>query len=281
MGAEVTVKRTVSAVIMLGLFFASVLAEPILWLFPLLVLGFGCLCLYELGQLIALRTERFPFLLCDAFLVLLLVDGYWAGLRHGFHVLTLCLLALLAWRVLLSDAKGVAPQIGAAFLATAYIGLPMAMAVAMVQLRDGDGNRIGQYHLIFQIAVLFGGDTAAYFVGRNWGKRPFFPRLSPKKTLEGAVASVVVSVLLALVLTCAVPGLRECYGWVHGLALGLLLGVAAPLGDLAESLFKRDVGRKDSGNLLQGHGGFLDVFDSLLFGIPVQYCYIQLVLENL
>lgn len=279
MSAKATWKRTLLAGAMLGPFVLSAFVQPLRPLFPLFVILFGGLCLYELGKLIALRTKHFPFLLSFVFVVGLVADGYYRNLADGLLILTGFVVAALTWRVLLSKSHNIAPYVGSALLATAYVGLPMAMAAAMWHT-DAGGPWLGPCHLIFQLAVLFGGDTAAYFVGRNWGKRPFFKKISPKKTLEGALASLVVSAIVALALTLSIGTLRGYYGWWHGLILGLLLAVAAPLGDLAESMFKRDVNRKDSGNGLQGHGGFLDMFDSLLFGLPVQYCYIQLVLAN-
>jgi len=280
MSAQLTAKRALVAAALIVPFLLSVFVVPLRPLFPLLVAIFGALCLYELGRLIALRTRRFPFVLCYMFVFGLVADGYFRGLADGLYILTAFVVVALSWRVLVSDSGEISPQIGAAFLATAYIGLPMAMAAALWQAGGSESPWLGPCHLVFQLGVLFGGDTAAYFIGRNWGRRPFFPRISPKKTLEGAVASLAVSVVIAAAFTLLIGPLRDAYGLRHGLILGLLLGVATPLGDLAESTFKRDVGRKDSGNGLHGHGGFLDVFDSLLFGIPLQFCYVQLVLAN-
>lgn len=114
-------------------------------------------------------------------------------------------------------------------------------------------------------------DSGAYFVGRRWGRRPLAPRLSPKKTWEGAVGGWLTGV----VLTPAVAWLLGLSPW-HGLALGALIATVAPFGDLAESMFKRQVGAKDSSNLIPGHGGMLDRIDSLLFVIPGAYYYLLL-----
>lgn len=275
-----TSQRTLSAGLMLGLFLVSILVSPLHLLLPVLAITFGALCLYEITQLIRLRSLRISYPLCLLATVLLVTDGQMAELSHALHILAGFVIIALSYRVLRSDYQNLAAEVGSALLAIAYIGLPMAMAVALMQMTDAEGVAIGSYHLLFQVLVVFSGDSSAYFVGRSWGKRPFFPRLSPKKTAEGAAASVVVSVAVALVLTGLFQPLRESYGFRHGLLLGLLLGVAAPLGDLAESAFKRDAGQKDSSRSLKGHGGFLDVFDAILFGLPVQFCYIQLVLAN-
>jgi len=273
-----TLQRLYPALVMLSLFFLWVFIKPLSWLLAVLVVVFGLVCLSELGRLIRTRSLRFPYPFVAAFALLLLYDGWRWQLAHGLYILIVSIVLLLTYRVLASDFRNIAAETGAALLALAYIGLPMGMAVALGESTGRGGEALGKWNLIFQASVVFGGDIAAYFVGRNWGKRRFFPKLSPNKTLEGAGASVAVSIAFALLLVLAVPTLRRFYGLGHGLILGALLGVAAPLGDLAESAFKRDAGEKDSGHVLSGHGGFLDVFDAILFGLPIQFCYVQLVL---
>jgi phosphatidate cytidylyltransferase len=274
-----TGKRTLSAAVMLGLFFISLFVEQLHWLLLVVIVVFGVMCLFEIAEMIRAKSLRFPYVIALPFVLILVSDGCWANLRHGLPILAALIVVLLAYRVLCSDYQNLAAEVGAAFLATVYIGLPMGMAMALSQVTHSGDEPIGHWLLTYQVCVVFGGDTAAYFVGRRWGRRPFFPKLSPKKTIEGAVASVVVSVAAALVLTLAVPGLRQFFGLKHGLVLGAIMGVMAPLGDLAESAFKRDAGRKDSGNDFTGHGGFLDILDAVLFGLPIQFCYIQLFIQ--
>jgi len=274
-----TLQRTYSAAVMIGLFLASVLFQRLNGLFIVLLIAFGILCLIEVGQLISLKSLRFPYFLCAAFALWLLADGYLASLSHGLYILTGALLILLTYRVLASDYQNLAAEVGAALLATAYVGLPMAMAAALWRMTDLTGKCLGTGLLVYQMSVIFAGDTAAYFVGRRWGKHSFFPHLSPKKTIEGAAASVAGSLAVALIVTLVLPSLRHFLGLGHGLLLGAIMGLMAPLGDLAESALKRDAGRKDSGHDFTGHGGFLDIFDALLFGLPIQFCYIQLLLS--
>ena len=116
-------------------------------------------------------------------------------------------------------------------------------------------------------------DTGAYLCGVAFGRRPLAPRISPKKTVEGAIGGLVAAGLTGWV--CS----RDLVPFVTPLAgtvLGVAAGVAAQLGDLVESLIKRDVGIKDTAPLLPGHGGILDRFDSLLFTAPVLYYYFRL-----
>lgn len=114
-------------------------------------------------------------------------------------------------------------------------------------------------------------DTAAWAIGHLLGRRKLAPRLSPNKTIEGAVAGLVMAII-------ATAGVGAWAGlpWGHGLILGLVLGVAAQLGDLAESVIKRDLGVRDFGTLLGPHGGMLDTFDGMLFAAPVAWFYLWL-----
>jgi len=273
-------RRTLTAATMLGLFFSALHFEPLRWLVPLLIGACGVFCLFELGRLISLKNLRFPYGVCFAFLFLFLADGCLKGFSHALPLIAGLIMVLLTWRVLIGDFQNLAAEAGAAFLATLYVGLPMGMAAALCRMTDATGASIGMPLMFYQAAVIFCGDTAAFLVGSRWGRRPFFPKISPRKTIEGAAASVVTSVAVAVVVVLLLPSLRGFLGFGHGTILGLILGLVAPLGDLAESAFKRDAGRKDSGSDLTGHGGFLDMFDALLFGLPVQYFYIQLVLAN-
>jgi phosphatidate cytidylyltransferase len=138
--------------------------------------------------------------------------------------------------------------------------------------------------LLLLLFVVWSGDTAAYYVGKNLGRRKLAPKLSPNKTWEGTIASVVGSLLITLALIY-VGGVLSRRGsdllaypgsvW-HWLLLALALNIAAQLGDLAESALKRGAGVKDSGTLLPGHGGILDRIDALLLAAPVLW-YAQLL----
>jgi phosphatidate cytidylyltransferase len=137
---------------------------------------------------------------------------------------------------------------------------------------------VGPALLLFPLVLTWASDTAAYFGGRTFGRRKLIPSVSPGKTVEGAVWGVAGTVLAG-----AVYGHLVLHSWI-GLPIGMLFGVlagllispVAQLGDLAESLLKREAGVKDSGTLLPGHGGLLDRFDSLFFTIPVTYWLVEL-----
>jgi phosphatidate cytidylyltransferase len=126
------------------------------------------------------------------------------------------------------------------------------------------------------LAITWLQDTAAYFVGRAFGRHKMAPVLSPKKSWEGAIGGFIASILTAMI---AVPTLGLPLHLALAALLGALCGVTGPLGDLAESLIKRQVGVKDSGQLIPGHGGILDRADSLFFTVATVYCFVLLTVQ--
>lgn len=153
---------------------------------------------------------------------------------------------------------------------------PAALAAWVGWLRVAPVPAVGEagaaWLTVTALATVWGADTAAYFGGRALGRTPLFPRVSPKKTVEGLAAGVVAAVALALVLkAAALPFL----GWSSAVVLGVLAGVVGPVGDLTASLFKRSVGAKDTGRLLPGHGGLLDRVDAVLFAVPLMALYLH------
>ena len=184
-----------------------------------------------------------------------------------------------------TQMNGAYPAAAASAFAFAYIALPMGM---LVQLR---GQWAGAFWLLYLLLVVWAGDILAYFVGRSLGKHLMAPRISPRKTWEGAAASLVASLGVGvLVFNHSLPissfllrvGLIERRDGLFGLEkpelwpvilLTVALNIAAQLGDLVESLIKRGAGVKDSGTILPGHGGMLDRIDALLFAAPVLWFY--------
>jgi phosphatidate cytidylyltransferase len=132
----------------------------------------------------------------------------------------------------------------------------------------------GAWAVLYIIAVTWSTDSGAYFAGLRWGKKKLAPRLSPGKTVEGAVGGMFTAGLMSLAW-----GTWIGLAWYHCILLGVTLGVLAQVGDLCESAIKRDLGIKDFGSLLPGHGGILDRFDSLLFTAPVAYYYFVWVVK--
>ena len=130
--------------------------------------------------------------------------------------------------------------------------------------------------LFAPVLLTWTSDTFAYFVGRQWGTRKLIPRISPGKTVQGAAGAVVGSVIVAVLYAMVLDDFPTyAMSLPLAAAFGAIMSVSAQVGDLAESLLKRDAGVKDSGNLLPGHGGALDRFDSLFFTLPIAYFFIR------
>jgi phosphatidate cytidylyltransferase len=184
-----------------------------------------------------------------------------------------------------TQMSGAYPAAAASAFAFAYIALPMGM---LVQLRQ---QWAGAFWILYLLLVVWAGDIFAYFVGRSLGRHLMARRISPKKTWEGAAASLLASLAVGILLfnhslqissfflrigliqrRDGLFGLEKPEMWPI-ILLTVALNIAAQLGDLVESLIKRGAGVKDSGTILPGHGGMLDRIDALLFAAPVLWYY--------
>ena len=145
--------------------------------------------------------------------------------------------------------------------------------------RSSTGAVTGQFYCLYLIVVTKFSDMGAYLVGSAVGRHQMIPHISPKKTWEGFFGALSLSLLASLALFALMPGHLSMLTWTHATLLGLLLGFAAVIGDLAESIIKRSTGVKDSGNFLPGIGGALDLIDSLLFTAPLLFFYLRLVIR--
>ena len=151
--------------------------------------------------------------------------------------------------------------------------------ILYVTPRSASGVVTGQFYCLYLIAVTKFSDMGAYLTGSVIGRHPLIPHISPKKTREGFFGALALSLVASLGLYALMPGHLAELNWTHATLLGLLLGFAAVIGDLAESIVKRATGVKDSGNLLPGIGGALDLVDSLLFTAPLLFFYLRLVVK--
>jgi phosphatidate cytidylyltransferase len=149
----------------------------------------------------------------------------------------------------------------------------------VIPILDIPGN--GKDYLVLLFLLVFVGDSAAYFVGKKWGKRPLASKVSPKKTIEGSIAAVVSAMIVAGCWTkWMYGGVVDSRFIMRLMTIAPVMSVLAQLGDLFESVLKRSQGQKDSGAFLPGHGGILDRVDGLAFSTPVFYFYVTRLLER-
>jgi phosphatidate cytidylyltransferase len=151
--------------------------------------------------------------------------------------------------------------------------------IVYVVPRSSTGAVTGQFYVLYLITITKFSDMGAYLTGSVIGRHQMIPHISPKKTWEGFGGALVFSLLASLALYKLMPGHLSDLTMAHATVLGLLLGFAAVIGDLAESIIKRSTGVKNSGNMLPGIGGALDLVDSLLFTAPLLFFYLRLVIR--
>jgi phosphatidate cytidylyltransferase len=190
------------------------------------------------------------------------------------------LIAALFWRGPEGDPL---LAVGTTVLGLVYVGATLPFAVHLRAFPgEGGSGANGIFLVLFVLAVTWTGDSLAYFGGRAWGRRKLLPSVSPAKTVEGAVSGLFGSmggaVLLSSFVLPALGGTLPLSALAAAL-LGLLVGIVAQLGDLVESLLKREAGVKDSGRILPGHGGVLDRFDAVLFTLPLTYALLPFFLD--
>jgi CDP-diglyceride synthetase len=217
----------------------------------------------------ALRTQGYR----PAGLVALVGSvGLVLGAYHGGESAFAAVGALVIPITLLWYLAGVskarpAPGVASTLLVFGYVGIMGGFAGLILAQPDGIGLLLGV------VLCCVGYDIGGYLAGSRFGRRHIAPSISPNKTAEGLLAGMAASVVIGFVLV----GSISPWGRFNALALGVVVAVLAPIGDLCESLLKRDLGVKDLGGLLPGHGGVLDRFDAMLFALPAVYYLIKLL----
>ena len=257
--------RILTAVVGIPLLLFLILYPP-LWVFGLAVGAVCAISAWELMRAALGKTPRRIYVsaMISAFCMPVLFSLGWE-LRNGvgimlflFFVLSLELMFTFSQRRITLEMVAISMLAGAV--------LPMMLSTVV---RIGSDDLAGRCRMLLPLVVSFGSDAGAFFVGRKWGKRKLAPHISPNKTLEGAVGGIVSGALCSLIYGL----ILMAFGLVSHLFslffFGLVGGLLAELGDLTFSAFKRQYGIKDYSELLPGHGGMLDRFDSLYYLAPL------------
>lgn len=257
-------------------FLTAVVALPILllvvWIGGVVFAGVVLAALaiggWEYARLLRLNAQPPLLALVWALLALPLAAVWFAREDWLAPALALMLIAGMFIAVRRMERGAAAPitDLALAVFGGVYLGWLGSTLLAVRLLDDG------AYLLIAIYGCVAFSDSAAYFVGRQWGAHKLAPRVSPKKTWEGYAGSVIGGPLFGALVGGLVPD--SPLGWGHGAALGLLIGVLGTVGDLGISAIKRQVGAKDSSHLIPGHGGILDRLDSVLVSAAVGYYYL-------
>jgi phosphatidate cytidylyltransferase len=227
---------------------------------------------YEFNLLVKHKGANVNLFLGGLIILILLINQFKNFVE--FYDIILFSSVILLIVELFRDKGSAIFNLGSTFLGIFYIGI---FSTALIALREFysnnvDVNNLGAYLIISILASIWVGDSAAYYGGITFGRHKLFPRVSPKKSWEGAIFGFIFSVatmILAKVLVL------DYLSWSNVLVIGIIIGTVGQLGDLVESLLKRDSDVKDSSTLIPGHGGFFDRFDSLLFNAPVIWIYLK------
>lgn len=185
-------------------------------------------------------------------------------------LLSLIILLFVAMLVMELYRKESSPftNISYTLLGIVYVVVPLALTNIIIQIND-------YQPMILMSVFIFAwcNDTFAYLVGRKFGKHKLFERISPKKTWEGSIGGFLSVIIAAIVVAC----FSKAIAWYDYVAIAIITSIVGTFGDLVESMFKRQMGVKDSGNILPGHGGILDRFDILLLALPVVTAYLLII----
>jgi len=269
--------RLLTGLALLALFLWVLLRGPLLGFVALVGLGGGLAVWEAYGLLEKTGTRPFKVLgtlatlaTTATFLPARLPSPVWGP---AFAVVGTVGITLIAAMALREDPPAMLQAASATLFPYLFVGLALSYTMGLRAIDD----RAGRDLPLLLLLCLAASDSAALYVGRTLGRHRMAPTLSPKKSWEGAIAGLAGSVLAAFV---ALWTFYTRLTPLHCVVLGLLLGAAGILGDLAESMVKRAAGAKDSSTLLPGHGGILDRADSLLFTAPVLYYYYFLFLDH-
>jgi len=290
------IQRIATAAVLIPLVLLLVLKAPIY----LIVIVAGAVALLAIAEFLKLTTHygvqpltRSTYIFVAIFFILVIfVSANGTPLMDAIATAYgIALAAALAPFVFLTAAMRRAdlstgyPAAAASVFAFAYIAVPMAL---LIEIRR---QPAGAIWVIYTLLAVWAGDIFAYFAGKSLGRHRMSPRISPKKTWEGAIASMAASMIVGTLWFQHAPqvssallsaglvdrpsgmfGLEQPHLWPV-ILLSAVVNIAAQLGDLIESLIKRGAGVKDSGSLLPGHGGMLDRIDAMLFAVPVVWAF--------
>lgn len=262
--------RDLRAAVGVGLALVAVLALSLFirreaFVVLVLLACFGALV--ELANAFGRRDIRIPLLPLWVGTAGIVVSAWAAGAEAMLMAFALTAGGVFVWRIIDGGGRAAVRDATAAIFAAAYVPYLAGFAVLMARAENG------AWMVVAFVLVTVGNDLGGYIAGVLFGKHPMAPSISPKKSWEGMAGSMLMSAGLGtLVTTLALGG-----PWWGGVLLGVAAVAAATTGDLSESLLKRDLGLKDMGSILPGHGGIMDRLDSLLVAAPVCYLILAVV----
>ena len=262
-------KRTVTTIIGVSLAFVT-----IFWIgFPffIIITIIALLGLRELYSIAHKRGYRPSYILGSILTLYFIIITVYDICSLNYYIeniiITFFIILTFIFQLFKKDYSKVLAETSVTIFGSIYLGYLLSFILKIKDLPNGN------YYLISLLIITWANDTGAYLIGTKFGKNKIFPKISPKKTIEGSIGGIIFSI----------AGTFALKNWLNLtfnelLSLGLIISIIAQLGDLFESVLKRGSGIKDSGTLIPGHGGILDSLDSLIFTAPVFYYYIILLI---
>jgi phosphatidate cytidylyltransferase len=263
-------QRAIAAIIGVSIIITGILYNE--WTFWVLFLAISILTQREFYKLLKL-DENLPLSIYGIFCGIILnsltflIEKEFLSFKYYYLIVPLLTTTFFIKLYREKDKKPFA-NLGYTFLGIIYVAVPFALINEMVLTEKGYMPQL----ILGCLFILWANDTGAYFAGRFLGKRKLFERVSPKKTWEGFFGGAITSLLIAFILTKYFDVLPT-WQW-YGIAV--IIFITGTLGDLVESLFKRSIAIKDSGNTIPGHGGFMDRFDGLLLSMPFIVTFLKI-----
>jgi len=255
-------QRIITGVIAAALFIPFVIygGTP----FAILMSIIAAIGFYELLKMKGISIASVPGIIGTLALLVLVVPNEWSlKIVEFFQYDSILMIVygiaiLLLIYIVLVKNKMTFDEIGFIVLGALYVGLGFHYFI--------ETRFVGLEYVVFVLLIVWTTDSGAYFVGRKLGKNKLWPEISPKKTVEGFIGGIVIAVIFAIAMQLVYPFASS---WLQLIVVTVIASIIGQMGDLVESAIKRHYGVKDSGNILPGHGGILDRFDSLLFVVPL------------
>ncbi|MDC3387897.1 phosphatidate cytidylyltransferase [Flavobacteriaceae bacterium] len=267
-----TLTRAISGIVYIGILLCSIFINNNSYLFGTLMFLFAGISCWEFNNLIKVKNYRAYFqLVIVAYFTFLAIDesnssqtifivlGLATIITHLFLTFNLFKLRRINHKSIIHQQ-----------LPLLYIILPFSLITLIPSIIK---NTYNPYIILGVLLIIWSNDTFAYLIGKKFGKRKLFEKISPKKTIEGFIGGLTAGIIVAIILALNTNSLN-IFNWV---VLSIIISIFGSIGDLVASKFKREAKIKDSSNLIPGHGGFLDRLDSLIFISSFVFLYLQLI----
>ncbi len=273
--------RVISSLVFFAIFLFGLYSD-ISWAAHLIfvIVAFGTVMgtreYYHLARKLKVRPSPWPGY---AISLTFLVDAYFFQFEHFVHIFITCFWLLLITQVFLKKYDRAIINNAVSLFGSIYLGVPLAIVLfifrhAETWFTDATPNA-GSNLIIFLVLTSWSTDIGGYCFGKPFGKHKMSPALSPNKSWEGLIGGALLALVSGVLLYYFWPNMQSCLYLREAMALPVGFTFIGTVGDLAESAFKRDAGEKDSGETYTGHGGMLDILDSLLLCAPVFYLYMS------